>query len=299
MDTKISKITPRGFCKGVTDAWAVSKKMAKFYPNQKKYMIGWLVHNKSIIEELEKSGIETIDDTNISRYEIIDNLNADKETIIIFSAHGTDPKAINLAKEKGFQVVDATCIYVTDTHEIIREKLKENKIIIFIGVKNHPETKSSLSLDERIILVETPKDVDNLILDKNSQIFVTNQTTISVYDFYYVTKKLKEKFKNIEFKNDICNATKERQEAVINMDKSIDLLIVVGDKKSNNSKKLVDIGKEKQVESYLVSSEMDINKDWIKNKKHIGVTSGCSTPTQITNKVISFLETFIEKKDER
>lgn len=299
MELRLTKIVPRGFCKGVTDAWAASKKIAKLYPNQKKYMIGWLVHNKTIIDELENSGIQTIDDTNQSRYEIIKNIKEDPNTVIIFSAHGSDPKAIELAIQKGFKVVDTTCIYVTDTHNIIKEKLKENKKVIFIGVKNHPETKSSLSLSKEIILVENPNDVDNLNLNKNEPIFVTNQTTISVYDFYYVTKRLSERFTNIEFKNDICNATKERQEAILNMDSTIDLLIIVGDKKSNNSKKLVDIGKQKNVESYLVNNENEIDLKWLVNKKHIGVSSGCSTPTQTTNKVIQFLEKYIENNNEK
>lgn len=287
---KITKITPRGFCKGVVDAWVVCKNVAKQYPNNPKYMIGWLVHNQEMIKEMEKLNIKTLDDKAISRKEIIASLDPSENAVVIFSAHGTDPKIIQEAKDRGFIVYDTTCKYVTKTHNIIQEKLQEGYQIIFIGVKNHPETLSSLSFSKEIILVENETDVDNINLKKDKKIFVTNQTTISIYDFENVINKLKIKFQNIEFKNDICNATKERQEAVINLEDDVDLLLVVGDKRSNNSKKMVEIGKKKNIESHLISSTQDIKEEWFTNKKHLAITSGCSTPTWLTNYVIIFLE---------
>lgn len=295
---KFTKITPRGFCKGVVDAWVICKQVAKEYPDKKKYMVGWIVHNLEVIKDVEKMGIQVLDDSCVTRSDLIDSIDATDKPVVIFSAHGTDPKIIQKAKDKGLIVYDATCKYVTKTHILIEEKLKENYQIIFIGVKNHPETLSALSFSDKIILVETKKDVENLELKSNEKIFVTNQTTISVYDFEDVIKELKNRFSNIEFKNDICNATKDRQDAVINMPDDIDLLLVVGDKRSNNSKKLVDIALKKGVESHLIFSSKDIDDNWFKNKKHLAITSGCSTPTWLTNYVIIFLEKKLGLKDE-
>ncbi|BAC43925.1 4-hydroxy-3-methylbut-2-enyl diphosphate reductase [Malacoplasma penetrans] len=290
---KIIKITPRGFCKGVVDAYATCKKIAKLYPNHEKYLIGWLVHNKEIIKELEELGIQTKDDKNHSRSEIIDSIEIkDKNNppIVIFSAHGTDQKTIDKAREKGLVVFDTTCIYVTKTHDLIKEKIEQGYQIFYIGVNNHPETISTLSIDKSIILIETVNDIENIRTESEKPIFVTNQTTISIYEFEEITETLKSKYKNIEFKNDICNAAKDRQDAVINMPSEVDLLLVVGDIKSNNSKKLVEIGIKKQIESHLIWNTKNIKDEWFINKKCLAITSGCSTPTWLANYVIIFLE---------
>lgn len=293
---KLSKLTPRGFCKGVVDAWVIAKDVSKKFPNKKIYIIGWLVHNKNMINKMDELGIITLDDRNTSRWDLINSINPIDNPIVIFSAHGTDPKLIEFAKQKGFIVYDATCFYVKKVHEIILEKMKKNKII-FIGVKNHPETISVLSLSKDIILVSNEQEAIDIKLDENQKIFVTNQTTISIYEFYNILKILKLRFKNIEFKNDICNAAKERQDAVINMDKTIDILFVIGDKRSNNTKKLLEIAKNKNIESYLISDKTEIDFNLLKNKNHIGITSGCSTPTWTTNDVIISLQNFMDEKN--
>ncbi len=290
---KLTKITPRGFCKGVVDAWALCRKVAKENPNKEIYLIGWLVHNKNMIEDIEKLSIKTIDDVNISREEIISSIDKNKNPIVIFSAHGTNPKVIEYARNIGLEVYDATCIYVTNVQKLIKEKINNGYQIIYIGVRNHPESNSILSLHSSIQFVSDINDIDKIVIDPNNKIFVTNQTTISIYEFYDIVKRLKIKYKNIEFKNDICNAAKERQEAVINMDDTIDLLLVVGDKKSNNTNKLCQMGIKKNVETYLVSNLSEIDYNWFINKKHVGITSGCSTPTWVTNSIITKLEEYI------
>lgn len=283
---KITKLIPRGFCKGVVDAYVKTKEIALNNPNKKIYMIGWLVHNSHIINELRNMGIEVITDSNISRYEVVKNIENTENSIVIFSAHGTDSKAINLSKMRNIEYFDLTCEYVYKTHKLIIKNLKMHKTILFIGKNNHPETLAILSISKKIFFIETLDDAKKINLPLDENIFLTNQTTISIYDFYEIIHYLKKKFKNIAFKNDICNATKERQEAIINMDESIDILIVVGDKKSSNSNKLVEIAKKNNVDSYLLESICDIKWEWFKNKKHIGISSGCSTPTYITNDVI-------------
>lgn len=297
---KLTKITPRGFCKGVVDAWNVCKKISIDYPSNPKYMIGWLVHNIEMINEIKKIGFEVLDDVNKSRIDLVKSIpiNENNLPIVVFSAHGSPINAINYAKAAGMIVYDTTCYYVEKTHNIIKEQLNLNKTILFIGKQNHPETVGVLSIDNKIILIENELDIINLKI-KDKDIFVINQTTISIYEFYKLIKMLKQKFTNIEFKNDICDAAQIRQEAIINMDNSIDLLIVVGDQRSNNSKKLVEIALNKNIESYLVNSIEEINYNWFVNKKHVGISSGCSTPTWITNKIINYIECLIGEMNEQ
>lgn len=263
---KITKITPRGFCNGVIDAWTISKQIRQKNPNKNIYMIGWLVHNKEMIKDLESIGIKTIDDSNKSRYEIVKELEPSKDTILIFSAHGTEQKALDLAYQKGFEFYDATCIYVDKTKKIIEQKINEGYEIIFIGKRNHPETKAMLSINNKIIFIENIEDAKKIKIDRSKKYLVTNQTTISIYDFYEIHKYLKDKINLIKFENEICNATFDRQKAIDTMDKSIDLLIVVGDEKSNNSNKLVEIAKKNNIEAHLVENELDLKDSWFVKK---------------------------------
>lgn len=292
---EIIKITPRGFCKGVVDAWAITKKARSEYPNHKIFMIGWLVHNKDMIEEVSKYGIETMDDANFDRLSIIKQIvkeNDKDKIVVIFSAHGTDYKAIEYARNENIIFYDGTCEYVYKTHSLIKNKIKENKIIFYIGIKKHPEAIATKCINkDKIIVIEKIDDVK--LLEKNyinKEIFITNQTTMSLYDFFHLTKYIKTHFKNVEFKNDTCLAAYERQKAIIDIDDNVDLLIIVGDKKSNNSNKMVEVGLKMNIESYLVENENDLNYDWFKNKRKVAISSGASTPTWTTNKIIKLIE---------
>lgn len=283
---KLIKITPQGFCSGVINAFEITKNVVKNNPDKKIYMIGWIVHNEYVVKEMTSLGVIVLDDRKSDRRTLVNSIDPTNEPIVLFSAHGTDPKIIQLATERGLRSIDLTCVYVENTHDLINEKLSENYKILYIGVNNHPETAAALSLSPKIILLEVPRDVDKLDIKENEKIFVTNQTTISIYEFYGIIKALRAKYKDIEFRNDICNATNERQEALMNMLDNLDLVIVVGDKRSNNSLKLVSLAKNKNVESYLVSHVSDLKDYWFSNKKRVGITSGASTPDYLTDAVI-------------
>ncbi|MGL5640284.1 MAG: 4-hydroxy-3-methylbut-2-enyl diphosphate reductase [Mycoplasmoidaceae bacterium] len=292
---KITKISPRGFCKGVVDAWSIAKKARIENPNHKIFMIGWLVHNKDMIYEVSKYNITTVDDCQIDRLSIVKkiiNENNKDEIVIIFSAHGTDCKAIEYVKNQNVIFYDATCMYVYKTHNLIKDKINENKIIFYIGVKNHPEAIAVKCINpKKIIVIENIYDIKKLEKDyENKAIFITNQTTMSMYDFFTLTKYIKNNFKNVEFKNDICLAAYERQKAILDIDSDVDLLIIVGDKKSNNSNKMVEVGLKMKIQSHLVENVNDLNYEWFKNKKNVAISSGASTPTWTTNKIIKLIE---------
>ena len=282
---KLFKISPRGFCSGVINAFTIAKNVAINNPNKKIYMIGWLVHNENVVKEIESLGITVLDDRKKDRKSLIMEIDPVDEPIVLFSAHGTDKKIIDLAKNRKLRVIDLTCVYVTQTHDLVREKLDNGYKVLYIGLSNHPETISSLAISDDIILIEKKEDVEKLKI-KDEKIFVTNQTTISIYEFYDVIKTLRHLYKNIEFRNDICNATTERQDALINLIKFLDLVIVVGDQRSNNSLKLVDIAKKNHVDAYLVSNNKELCNNWFKNKMNVGLTSGASTPDYITQSII-------------
>lgn len=284
----IKKIIPQGFCYGVMSAYNNAIKTIENNPHKKIYMLGWLVHNQKVIDDLSARGITILDDNSKSRYEIIQALPSQTDTILILSAHGTDYQVIDLAHKKGFEIVDLTCKYVYKTHELIKTKLAAGYQVIFIGKASHAETNAILKIDSQIILVENEDDIKNLTLN-SEKIFCTNQTTLSYLVLQNLTSLLKSKFPNIEVVNDICLATKVRQEAVMNMDKDIDICIVIGDYKSSNSNELYHIAQSK-VQSYFVNDIKDIDCEWFNDKQCCAITAGASTPSFLIDRIIKYID---------
>lgn len=288
---KITKVFPRGFCKGVVDAWITIEKFIKNNPNKKMYMIGWFVHNEFMVEKIKELGVLILDDSKKSRIEIVKELEYTENSVIIFSSHGSDFRAIELAIERGFQIIDTTCIYVTKIQEIVQQKIIEGKDVIFFGKKTHPESLSVKAIDvEKIYICENLEDVRNIFKIENKRWFFTNQTTIGLEEYSDLLKYLHSRQDlDIEIKNDICGATNERQNAVKELN-NVDLLIVVGDNKSNNSNKLRETGEKIGINSILISDVSKLDAYLLDKKKHIAITSGASTPTWITNEVIKYVE---------
>lgn len=287
----IIKISPRGFCSGVVNAWKIVVDTTKNFPNSKIYMLGLFVHNKKMIEEIKTPNLILLDDSNTSRYDLVKNLNANLEDILILSAHGTDERTIKLAKEKGLKIIDTTCKYVYNTHDIIKQALKNNKNVIYLGTKNHPESLAATAIDKSIILVTNEEELKELSYLFHKPVMITNQTTLSIYDLKNYYDFIKSHFTNCELNNDLCTATQERQEALINLKTKLDVLIVVGDTKSNNSKQLLKIGYYKKIDRcYLVNGIEQLKSIKFNKSDVIGITSGASTPTKVTNDVIKYLE---------
>lgn len=286
---KLTKITPRGFCNGVINSWRIILETVNKYKNKDIYMLGWFVHNKHFVQSIQDNGVILLDDTNVTRYELVKETNFKKGDVLIFSAHGTPQKVFDLAKEKELIIVDTTCIDVINSQNKIKDYLKEDYQVIYIGKKGHPESESCISLSSKIIFIYDINQIENIDFDHSKPVIVLNQTTLSIFDLYHFHKKLKEKVKNITILNELCDATTQRAKAVMELDKTIDILLVIGDLKSNNTTSLYKIGKEILHDTYIVSNLDDINYEWFKNKKHIAITSGASTPTWITNAIIDNL----------
>lgn len=283
----VRDIRPRGFCKGVYFAIEKVKEVLKSEKYPKPiYVLGYIVHNKHVVDEITELGAITLDDHQSSRLELIDGI--DTGTIII-SAHGTPLNVIEKINEKGLTLVDATCQDVYVTHDLIKAYLAKDFHVIYIGKKNHPETNASLSLGRDVHLVESLEDVQILNLD--GPIFVTNQTTFSIKDIFNIHQALKAKFEILTITEEICNATRIRQNAIIQSNIGVDLCYIVGDKRSNNSRNLAKISREfTGTKTFLIQSVSDIQIKDLENVKTVSVSSGASTPEHLTKAVIDYLK---------
>jgi 4-hydroxy-3-methylbut-2-en-1-yl diphosphate reductase len=285
----VIKISPRGYCYGVVDAMALAMQTAKNLDLPRPvYILGMIVHNAHVTEYFEKEGIVTLDGPN--RLDILDQV---EKGTIIFTAHGVSPEVRKRAREKGLTVVDATCPDVTKTHDLIKEKTAEGYHVVYIGKKGHPEPEGAVGVAPgRVHLIEKLEEIDSLQLD-DSRIIITNQTTMSQWDIKHIMSKLLERFPKAEIHNEICLATQVRQEAVAEQAKDADLVLVVGDPRSNNSNRLAQVSEEiAGVKAYRIADLGELKREWLVPVRRVAVTSGASTPTPITKEVISYLEQY-------
>ena len=283
----VYKLKPQGFCKGVENAIKLAKNSISD-PNIIKpiYMLGALIHNQHIINELTNLGIIIIDEKNKTRLELLDLIKSNSGTIII-SAHGASSLVFEKAKERGFDVLDATCPYVSLVHNKVNKHIKDGYDIIYIGTKNHPECEGVIG-NNNINLITNIDDIDSLNIS-NDKIYVTNQTTLSIYEINNVYNKIKEKYPNAIIDDKICMATTERQKAVYESPNT-DLCIIIGDIRSSNTKKLEEVARKKGLNTLLVDSLDDLKNKLPNNIKSVSITSGASTPDFITNEIIDYLK---------
>ena len=286
---EVIKISPRGYCYGVVDAMVLARQAAQNLDLPRPiYILGMIVHNSHVTTSFEDEGIITLDGSN--RLDILDQV--DKGTVI-FTAHGVSPEVRKIARDKGLTTVDATCPDVTKTHVLIEEKVAEGYEIIYIGKQGHPEPEGAIGIaPEHVHLIEKEEEIEQLQLSSN-KIVITNQTTMSQWDIKHIMKKLLEKFPGAEVHNEICLATQVRQEAVAEQAGAADLVIVVGDPRSNNSNRLAQVSEEiAHVKAYRVGDVTEIKREWLDGVQKVAVTSGASTPTPITKEVIAYLEQY-------
>ena len=283
---EIRKVIPSGYCKGVVNAIRLAKQTRIDNPEDKIYVLGMLVHNSYVSEELSALGIITLDDSRKSKEELLDEIN---EGIIIFTAHGISEKIKNKVIAKGLRYVDASCVDVLKTQSIIKEKLQDGYDVIYFGKRKHPEAEAVISISDKIHLVTDQSDLEDLVID-NDKIFLTNQTTMSYLELKDLIASAQQKYPDIIIQKEICNATSSRQEAIYKL-QDCDLLFVVGDIKSNNTNKLVEVGKQSGIKKVLlIQNYKDINEDDLKDVNWIYITAGASTPPLLINEVIDHLK---------
>ncbi|MDR1521716.1 MAG: 4-hydroxy-3-methylbut-2-enyl diphosphate reductase [Streptococcaceae bacterium] len=292
---EIVNITPRGFCYGVVDAMVIAHNAA-FDENLPRpiYILGMIVHNKHITESLKEIGIYTIDGDN--RKEMLDKINFGT---VIFTAHGISPKIVRLAKEKGLRTIDACCPDVKITHDLIKKYVDDGYEIIYIGKKNHPEPEGAIGVAPgKVHLLAKLEEIALLSLT-SEKLFVTNQTTMSQWDVAKIMEALKSKYPQMIIHKEICHATQIRQKAVVKQAKKSDLTLVIGDSRSNNTNRLVQISIEQaHVPAKRIADLSELNIEWLKDVEKIAITAGASTPTAIIREVVKFLEQFDNNQPE-
>jgi 4-hydroxy-3-methylbut-2-enyl diphosphate reductase len=281
---EVVKITPRGYCHGVVDAFRIAKRVREETEGP-VHMLGMLVHNTHATDDLQNQGIALVDQPD--RLAGLEHI---KEGTVIFTAHGVSPQVKQRAIELGLKPVDATCSDVVRTHELVKDLAQKGYEVVYIGRKGHPEPEGVVGeAVGKVYLVQDPEDIDALDI-KSDRVAVTCQTTLSVWDTEDMIAKVQARYPQAEVHNEICRATQERQEAAVEAAKEVDLVIVVGSPRSSNSLRLVEVVKKLgHKPAYLVDRMEDLDISWFRGAKKVGVTSGASTPTQLTRRVIEYL----------
>ena len=285
---KIILAQPRGFCAGVDRAIDIVEEALKIY-GPPVYVRHEIVHNKRVVEDLKEKGAIFVEEIK----------KVPNGAVTVFSAHGVSRKVEEDSKERKLPILDATCPLVLKVHNQGKKYAKKGYEIILIGHEGHPEVEGTQGrIPGGVHLVSTREDVINLKVKNKKKVAYVTQTTLGVDDTKDVIKELKKKFPNIigPGVEDICYATTNRQVAVRKLAKYVDLLLVVGSKNSSNSNRLEEIGREMKIPSYLIDGPSDINKNWLKNVKTVGITAGASAPETVVMEVVEELKK-VEKSD--
>lgn len=291
---EIITVNPRGFCKGVVKAIMIAKETAKQYPNDKITILGELVHNRYVVDALKDYNVQTIESKGQTRFDLLDQVN---EGIVIFSAHGISEKVVQKAKDKGLITVDASCEDVISTQNLIHTYLNQEYTILYIGQENHPEAEAICDINrERIHFIKDFDAIDVLNVHSD-KIFVTNQTTMSILEIKDMLDQIKLKYPQAVLSDEICNATRTRQEAILKLE-NIDCLIVIGDPKSNNTKMLARIGSNKGIKNVCLVETVNelLDKDFSQFNR-VAITAGASTPSYLVNQVIAYCNAIRDNLD--
>jgi len=280
------RLYPSGYCKGVINAIELVKKTRFNNPNKKIYVLGMIVHNSFVTKELESLDIITLDDSIKTKEDWINEIN---DGIIVFTAHGISDKIKQLVINKNLEYVDATCEDVLKTQELIKQYINDGYDVLYLGKKNHPEANAVLAISNKIHLITNINDL-NLNID-NHKLLLTCQTTMSSLELKELIDEAIKRYPYIITKNDICLATSSRQKAIMEV-KDCDLLYVVGDIKSNNTNMLKEIALKTIKEVRLISNYKEINDLDLNNAKNICITAGASTPPNLINEVIDYIENY-------
>ncbi|MBS6000513.1 MULTISPECIES: 4-hydroxy-3-methylbut-2-enyl diphosphate reductase [Haemophilus] len=284
---KIILANPRGFCAGVDRAISIVELALEIH-GAPIYVRHEVVHNRFVVNGLRDRGAIFVEELG----EVPDG------AIVIFSAHGVSQAVRQEAKDRNLKVFDATCPLVTKVHMQVARASRKGTKAILIGHKGHPEVEGTMGQysneDGGIFLIEKVEDIARLPMQENDDLTFMTQTTLSLDDTAETIAALKEKYPAIQgpHKNDICYATTNRQEAVRELAKLSDLVLVVGSKNSSNSNRLAELASRMGVKSQLLDDPSDIQADWFNDVKTIGITAGASAPEELVQSIISRLKEF-------
>jgi len=278
------RVRPRGFCAGVVRAVDIVELALEAY-GAPVYVHHEIVHNTYVVEQLRRRGaifVETIEEVP-------------SNSVLVFSAHGVPPTVRKEAKDRLLRVIDATCPLVTKVHLEALKFAREKRTIILIGHKDHQEiVGTSGEAPDRTLVVDSVTAVDALQVEDPEKLAFLTQTTLSLYDTQEIVARLRQRFPKIvgPASDDICYATQNRQEAVEQVAKDVDLILVVGSQNSSNSNRLVELAQRLNRKAQLIDSANDIDPSWLEGVTRIGLTAGASAPEILVEQVSERLAGF-------
>ena len=278
---RILLAAPRGFCAGVAYAIEIVDLALKVY-GAPLYVRHAIVHNEWVVKNFESQGVifvEKIEDIPLG-------------STVVFSAHGVSPEVRRVSRERNLTMVDATCPLVTKVHNEAKHYAAKDFFMIYIGHRGHVEAEGTMGeAPDRMVLVETPQDAEELEIPHYDNLAVLSQTTLSVDEVMATMAVLERRFPHIQkpAKGDICYATTNRQMAIRELAKESDLVLVVGSTTSSNSNRLREVAEQYGTESYLLSTIDEVRPEWRTEYKTVGISSGASTPEVMVENIIGAL----------
>ena len=278
---KVLLANPRGFCAGVNMAILCLDEAIKICgPNI--YVYHEIVHNKYVVDRFSRQGVTFVDSIE----------EVPKGAFLLYSAHGVSPAIRALAKSRQLRTIDATCPLVTKVHLEAVRFAKQGYTIVLIGHEGHDEVIGTRGeAPDRMVLVDSPEEVDQLTFPPGTKLAYLTQTTLSVAEANRVIQRLKERFPAIigPPKEDICYATTNRQEAVGHLAPQADLVIVLGSQNSSNSQRLKEIAREIGKPAYLIDTVAELQPGWLEGVQTVLITAGASAPEVVVQECVQFL----------
>jgi 4-hydroxy-3-methylbut-2-enyl diphosphate reductase len=280
MSLEVLLVRPRGFCAGVDRAIDIVDLCLQRF-GAPVYVRKEIVHNKAVVQRFRERGVVFVDELD----QVPDG------SLCVFSAHGVSPAVFEDARARGLEVIDATCPLVTKVHNEVRRNVKqEDSTVVLIGHDGHEEVEGTMGqAPDRVVLVQSVDEVADLDFERDTPLSYVTQTTLSVDETRGIIDALRDRFPWIEgpAKDDICYATQNRQDAVKHLvdAEGIDLLLVIGSANSSNSKRLVEVARDRGVEGHLVDGPDDLDGSWVEGKSRVGVTAGASAPEDLVQGV--------------
>ena len=285
---KIIRADELGFCYGVARAADIVEGLIT--ENKKIYILGMLIHNPVYLNKIHGLGVITVEEEDF----LNDKVQIPVGSTVVLRAHGARKELMDKLEGMRVEKIDTTCPYVTKSI-LIKLKEEEKKEVIYIGDKNHPEVRAVLSYGKKIPIVENLEQLKEFNLTRDKEYSFVVQKTYDNQKFDAIKSYAKENFKEAIFKDDLCGATYERQEAISRLAKEVDIVIVIGGKMSSNTQKLYRMSKGINPKTHLVEDIDDIDEVWFAGISSVGISAGASTPDYVIDEVEEKILNFSKK----
>jgi len=264
-----------GFCSGVNNAVQLAHHSLE--KQEKVAILGDLVHNKVVMDELKENGLV-----------FVDSLDKIGNMPLLLRAHGTDIDIIRSAKEMGINIIDATCPLVRETHRHARELEEEGRQVIVIGDRDHDEVIGIVSRLQDPCIIESPEDIDLCKLKQRTGVVI--QSTQRIENVQHILPLLLTRSRDCRIINTICEPTRRNQTEILSLAKNNDCVIVIGDPASANSKRLFEVSRSLNDHTYMVAGKEEINPTWLKGCASLGITAGASTPGKLIEEIVTYIK---------